>query len=278
MGYWSKKSRDKCEKRRRSFSQLSSLLLLVGVFPLLLFTYKWLRPRTSPPPAMPAPLPSMARSNEELRISGELWSRPLLPYSVIPGGVANAQELRTALMNDPVVARHYSGFDLAETRLAHLDRDEAVYVSYRLGGQIYWTSRRLTLLKGEAILTDGEHQARMRCGNRISATPEKPVSPRQPELAGYVPDLADGPLPDLVPPANTATPEIVELSPFGATQSPTGWFFIPPFVPTSGTPGTPLTPGTPGSPPLVPTPEPGTLFLLISGISVLAYARKKLTR
>src|SRR6202050_1597355 len=101
--------------------------------------------------------------------------RILYPYSVIPGGVRNSAELRNAVAHDEVVARHYTDFDLRKVRVARLQEARAVFVSYRIAGQIFWTKNRLTLRAGETVVTDGEHMARTRCGNRISEAPVGPV-------------------------------------------------------------------------------------------------------
>jgi hypothetical protein len=60
-----------------------------------------------------------------------------------------------------------------------------MYVSYRIGNDVFWTKHRLTLPKGETMLTDGRAMARTRCGNRVSALPSKPnalVEPTTEEL------------------------------------------------------------------------------------------------
>jgi hypothetical protein len=276
-----KKSRGRSRHRSARW-RFAKLLLLLGAFlPLLVFAWKRQRPLAGYSSRTDVPLSSFTSSKErEVRLLGEYGNRPMFPYSVIPGGVRNAQELRSALENDPVVARHYAGFNVAKAHVIRLDRDEAVYVSYRLGDRIYWTSRRLALRKGEAVLTDGEHEARTRCGNRISDAPESPVSLRQPEPAAFespVPDLARTDLPYLVPPANDSTPETAELLP-PDTPLATGWFFIPPIVPVWGTSRKPTTPVTPAGPPPVRTPEPASLLLLMSGISALAFLRRKQSR
>jgi hypothetical protein len=113
------------------------------------------------------------------------FARALYPYSVIPGGVESASELQTAVRNDPVVARHYADFDLAKTRTISLDRDRLVYVSYRMGEEVFWTNRALRLHKGETLITDGTHEARTRCGNRISETIQAPLSAQQPALDAF---------------------------------------------------------------------------------------------
>src|SRR5271170_7794431 len=106
--------------------------------------------------------------------------RILYPYSVIPGGVRNSAELRNAVAHDDVVAQHYSDFDLRAVRLTRLKEARAVFVSYRVGSRIFWTKNRLNLPAGETVVTDGEHMARTRCGNRISEGPVSPVLNNEP--------------------------------------------------------------------------------------------------
>jgi PEP-CTERM motif len=55
-----------------------------------------------------------------------------------------------------------------------------VYVSYRIGNRIYWTRRRLTLRKGEKLITDGRMTARTRCANRVEETPQQAAAPEEP--------------------------------------------------------------------------------------------------
>jgi len=107
-------------------------------------------------------------------------SRLIYPYSVIRGGVYDANELRDALDHDPVAARHYFGFRRSLVHPAVSPFSEPVFLSYRVGNAIYWTSRPVRLPRGEAVLTDGEHYARARCGNRISPAPQTPVNDTEP--------------------------------------------------------------------------------------------------
>ncbi len=107
--------------------------------------------------------------------------RPVYPYSVVPGGVEDAKELKWVAEHDPVVAAHYAGFDYAHAQVVRLTLARTVYVSYRIGNRIYWTSRRVTLKKGEKLITDGRMTARSRCANRVEETPQQeaasPVEP-----------------------------------------------------------------------------------------------------
>jgi hypothetical protein len=213
--------------------------------------------------------------------------RPFYPYSVIPGGVKNAQELKYAVFHDPVVAGHYADFNLAKSRIVHLDRDRAVYVSYRLGDRVYWTKKALKLFKGETLISDGVHEARTRCGNRVSETPAEPVSPQEPSptamAAPQPPNLfaVNQPPPGwpLTPPSAPAPPPSV---PPGGGLIPPPIYPIggggpnPPRHPTTPPPSGPPTPPPPPTtpPPPAPVPEPATLALLVTGlVAVLAIGR-----
>src|SRR5579875_256751 len=104
----------------------------------------------------------------------------IYPYSIVAGGVHDTRQLREAMETDPVAAEHYSGFDVAKARVVRLQHDEYAYVSFRVGNGVYWTSHRLKLSKGEALLTDGEHYIRTRCGNRVSQTAQRPIYKHEP--------------------------------------------------------------------------------------------------
>ena len=90
--------------------------------------------------------------------------------------MVSVAELRSAVAHDPVVAAHYAAFDLANARVFQVQEGRSVYVSYRRGDDVFWTSKKLRLAVGETLLTDGEHIARTRCGNQVSDEPRMPVS------------------------------------------------------------------------------------------------------
>jgi hypothetical protein len=107
-------------------------------------------------------------------------SRGIYPYSIIRGGAYSAGELREALDRDPVAAQHYLIFHRSSVHITESSFSEPVYLSYRVGDAIYWTSRPVRLPRGETLLTDGASYARARCGNRISQTPRTPVNDTEP--------------------------------------------------------------------------------------------------
>ncbi|HVB87795.1 MAG TPA: hypothetical protein VNK23_14140 [Candidatus Dormibacteraeota bacterium] len=212
----------------------------------------------------------------------EIPERRLYPYSVIPGGVRSAQELRNAIANDPLVAALYANFDLSRAHIVRVAHDREVYVSYRLNGHIYWTKKRLLLRAGETLISDGKHEARTRCGNRISETPVQPVSPAEPTSAAMnapasynlVAENSAAPptLPDQTPSLDPASP--LDLPPNVPLPTPIAnqpiSMIPPPYFPTVG--------GGPSSnpqiipPPPVATPEPNGLSLLGMGLLALGLA------
>lgn len=107
--------------------------------------------------------------------------RPVYPYSVVPGGVEDAKELKWVAEHDPIVGAHYAGFNYARAQVVRLTLARTVYLSYRIGNHIYWTRRRVTLHKGEKLITDGTMTARSRCANRVEESPQQQaVSPAEP--------------------------------------------------------------------------------------------------
>lgn len=121
--------------------------------------------------------------------------RKIYPYSIIPGGVADSAELARVLRSDAVVSAHYAGFDVANARAVTVTVPRAVYVSYRKGDQVYWTKKKIMLVQGETLLTDGSNEMRARCANRISDVPQFPVEshgPTEAELDTVIADATDG--------------------------------------------------------------------------------------
>lgn len=282
--------------RGSPLSSIIKIALLIAFVPVLLTLPFVGRNTGHSHPGQSTPVLSQARAaDNSLRSASPQDSRPLFPYSVIPGGAYSAQELRNAVERDPVVAHHYADFDLAKVRIIRLDQDRMEYVSYRLGDRVFWTNRELRIRKGETLITDGTHLARTRCGNRLSDHAAQPTSDAQPSAAAL---QSPGPA---LPPEPAGTPELFagnyppeEIPPVGAPLippdggspgGPTGTVIPPVYFPIvgGGTPGssTPVGPpgggggGGGGSPP-VNTPEPSSLLLVATGLgSVLVFARRK---
>jgi hypothetical protein len=227
--------------------------------------------------------------------------RKVYPYSIVPGGAANAREARQA-MTAPDVKANYAGVDLAQLKQVKLTTNLTGYVSYRWGDHIYWTKKALTLRAGETIFTDGTHIVRGRCLNCYSAHPMLPIRPTEPtELALDTP--VEMPLtvysfpklpvlaPELPMPPGELTPIVPAIVPaLASTAGKTGGFWFPliPIIPPihhhpSSPPSTPTTPGGPGAPPGSPpvppvtiVPEPRYVWLLLAGFFgiLLGYRRR----
>lgn len=206
--------------------------------------------------------------------------RPVYPYSIIPGGVVSAAELRSAVAHDPVVAAHYAAFDLANARVFQVQEARSVYVSYRRGDDVFWTSKKLRLAVGETLISDGQHISRTRCGNQISDEPRMPVS-----LAGDPePQTLDTPVPyEIIEPfvasiggeiggggipANAVPSFTLAGAGVGGTIGGPGISSVP-IIPATGG----AFPG-PGNTPPISTPEPGSLILLTTGLGAACFFRK----
>jgi hypothetical protein len=201
--------------------------------------------------------------------------RKVYPYSVIPGGVQNAEDLRSSLTRDSVVAKHYEDFDVERTRVVRLNQDRLLYVSYRLGNRVYWTKKPLLLRRGEAVISDGEHLARTRCGNRLSEVPAAPILAAGPEFEAGPPEVVEAfpGAPELVgppalpfPPLPTSAPPATSATPPGSLLPPGGGIIVPPIVPV---------PGGGSTPPPVPTPEPQMWLMLSAGLTGVWLGRKR---
>lgn len=208
--------------------------------------------------------------------------RPIYPYSVIPGGIVSSRELRAAIQSDSVIRSHYSDFHLRSAHVIRLAKKRRAYVSYRLGDRIFWTKKKVTILAGETVLSDGMHLARARCGNRISDVPMAPTSPAEPgdgtlnppvaprppdlttESLPIVPIWANSPVPILPPVTNAPNPPYAPGSPI----------FPPPLIPIccGSSPVPPLT-----TPPIA-TPEPSAWLLLVAGLAAFFLMEKLRTR
>jgi len=219
--------------------------------------------------------------------------RIVYPYSVVPGGVHSPEELFELSQHDPAIGRHYEGFDFRHARVIELDEPRLVYLSYRIGNNIFWTHKKVALRKGEKVITDGKMTARTRCANRVSDTAQKAISPEEPPAEKFEePFLAGGSATE-VPFPESATRSFSGLGAVGPPTllsanrgyPPIWGVGLPPVAPppVPGCPPTtkghepvdekptknkPCSSGGGTKPP--PTvPEPGTLLLISSGLAAI---------
>lgn len=220
-----------------------------------------------------------------------LPQRVVYPYSVIPGGIQTADDLRQVSEHDRLVGSHYAGFDFRNARIVELDQHKLVYLSYRMGGRVFWTGKRISLHKGEKLITDGRMTARTRCANQISEKAQPAVSPAEPPAAkfeepffsatGQIPfpgDNALGPSREFSGLGGAGPPglQTSSLAPFPGGGLPP---VFPPPIPSKACPPGEVSTG-PNSPchhhkPPPPVPEPATMLLVSSGIAGIYWRRRK---
>ncbi|MDQ6676979.1 MAG: PEP-CTERM sorting domain-containing protein [Acidobacteriota bacterium] len=140
---------------------------------------------------LPAALSNQSRVNQSRQAPARNGKFAVYRYSVVPGGIHSTAGLHHALLTDPVVRGHYLGFDAARAHLVQAAAPRRFYVSYRKDETVFWTRKPVVIPKGEWLITDGEHYARTRCGNRLSVTPPPgaPSASEQPSEAAL--DSAD---------------------------------------------------------------------------------------
>ena len=207
--------------------------------------------------------------------------RLVYPYSIVPGGVSSADELRQAAAHDSVVASHYAGFNYRRAHLVEVKQAQKVYLSYRLHNKVYWTVRQASLHPGEKLLTDGNLTARARCGNQVSVLPQVTTSPEEPTLAELDrPDAIASGIEGLPGSPDSKLLAVDPALPFGPSHTgPTGivggggppGVFVPPPIGGGGGNGGGGNGGGGGGggghPP--ETPEPGTIVLVLSGAGII---------
>ena len=209
---------------------LSTFALVMGIMLLAWKAYHsvYLQPMVYAPP--PAPTFRAARK--------------IYPFSIIPGGVYDPKELEKSIQLNPSLAEHYRDIQMENLTAVRTQAPMQAYLSFRRNGQICWTSKELTIPRGELILTDGQHMIRSRCGNRIQKT----------RPGGSVHSAAD----------TQQTEDFILEAPLPSIAQ------LPPYLQPVLSPGV-LSPDIwkePGNE-LSPVPEPGTLVLFASGFLLI---------
>ena len=232
-------------------------------------------------------------------------ARPVYPYSLVPGGVHDPKELSQAVERDPVLASHYRDFDFSRARVVELTQDKTVYVSYRIGRHVYWTTKKLRLHRGEKVITDGKTTMRTRCANQVSETARQEVSRQEPAIAKLEQPIREGGGAQVIP-IPAAFDSALSRPNFRSFEPASGYSVIannggglslyPPPLPSCGPNrtkgkggsaggGSPVAvghagskkdPGGCNSPAQVP--EPGTLILLSTGVAGVYLRHRKMSR
>ena len=191
--------------------------------------------------------------------SSLLQSRPGRPaylYSVVPGGIASAEELRQAMENDPVVAQQFAGFDFQKAHLVQVSGNQSMHVAYRMGQKVYWTRKKLPLHSGETLSPPA-----------ISEPAEGDLD--QPLFSNVMVTRAVDPQPETYAAAIPVDPPAVANAVQPTKRKRMIPFFILPFFGL---------PGGSSHTPLAVTPEPGMLLLLSSGLAGVYWKTRKSRR
>jgi hypothetical protein len=220
--------------------------------------------------------------------------RPVYRYSVVPGGIRTPAELQEASDHDSVVAAHYAGFNFRRSRVIRVKQAKLVYVSYRIGDQVLWSRKRLSLHVGETLLTDGRAVARGRCGNQISTIARPPTSAAEPSVEALDQLIAEPVAPPvpyesaLLRPSGfgSATPALEATAPpRWSSGLPPGWIGATPLggggcAPLRGSPCSSF-PRPPTTPPSVNMAEPGgpsllgAVTLFWAGVAGVCFERRR---
>lgn len=224
------------------------------------------------------------------RIAARDFGRVVYPYSLIPGGVHGPEELRLVSARDPLVATHFAGFAYERATVVRLQEPKLVYLAYRFKDRVYWTKKKVRLVAGETLITDGKITARTRCANPISESAQTPHSPDEPAAEKFEKPIGgdDGTaariaypsrdeaallsrplLAGLVPADPLVVAPPVPVAP--VVPAAKGWF-IPPLIPPIL--GGSSSSSTPALPPGV-TPEPSTILLISTGLAGIYVRYKK---
>jgi len=143
-----------------------------------------------------------------------------------------------------------------------------MYVSYRLNNKVYWTANKARIPEGEMLVTDGDCEARARCGNRVSASPQQPVAGEEPMIETFdFPQFVS-----LIPPPLTSLPGIGlqwnALPPMAMNTVPSLGRVLNPKQPNDIAPDY-LHPPVSSDPSDIVVPEPALLTLLLTGLTAL---------
>ena len=302
--------RNRLIRRWFAVAAVAIVIMAVSTFALQYFSRSFFSGKQSAPLAVEQARLSFDRAGALNRILSDARpSRPVYPYSVVAGGVEDAKELKWVAEHDPIVGAHYAGFDYAHAQVVRLTLARTAYLSYRIGNHIYWTRRRITLHKGEKVITDGRMTARTRCANRVEETPQQQaVSPAEPPAQKFDEPVGPGEGIAMQSPEAPFTsaflsrpqmPGMESVGPLSLYDPFVGGNFIPlspPPLPaglcapvkkkggaagavtaTTGKKKKNACEASGGGPETVP--EPGTWVLFASGLSVIYWqSRRKLSR
>jgi len=195
--------------------------------------------------------------------------------------IHSVEDFRKTVQSDPVLAAHFSGFNWETARQGRLEKEVWTFVSYRKGDTIKRTSRAIRLPRGDGFITDGTRVARTFCCNDYVIAPS-PTSVNTATTDNPV-ERVDAP-PNRPSPGNSTPPSASSqglTSRSSAEQSLRHVAGAPPAPPYPYTRPTfrhrsSSRKRRPEKPPVV-TPEPGTFFMVGTGMAygIFSLLRRK---
>lgn len=183
--------------------------------------------------------------------------------------IHSVDDFKKLVNNDPVLARHFSGFDWKNAKMDKLEEAMFTYVSYRKGEKIKQTRKPVRLPKGDRYITDGSRYVRAYCCNDYVIAPP-PVS----SIEDSPKEIVAGPPLQLS--AGAPFKDMEAPPPLQGMTGPPGQKSSGSPVPGFGLPTNQLPYLTPFE--VSPVPIPGSLLLFGSGTAMLGMVRVFLRR
>lgn len=146
-------------------------------------------------------------------------ARPVVPFSIVPGGVRSPKEIEDSMIADPVARKLYANIRLRSLVVTRLTKAQDLYAAFRIGDEVHWTKRKLHIPAGELILTDGSNIIRARCGNLLASElplPKPKEAPFEPPVIVFdigIPPLFPGVVAIPAKPAPTSGVMIAKTEP-----------------------------------------------------------------
>ncbi|WP_367359013.1 hypothetical protein [Syntrophus sp. (in: bacteria)] len=187
--------------------------------------------------------------------------------------IHSLDDFRKAVLSDPVLKTHFTGFKWENAKMGRLDKATRAYVYYRKDDTIFRKKTPITLPAGDGYITDGDTTVRTMCCNSYAAAPPAYAEPElEAEPAAGPQPLNVNTYPAPPEPAETLIPE--EL--IGRTLADSR-IVVPPVIIPHHTPDDrphppshdhPEEPKEP--PPKPPRPVPIVAPILLLGTGLLA--------
>ena len=79
--------------------------------------------------------------------------------------IHSIEDFRDIVANDPLLTKHFSGFNWEKARIGRHEHPIWTHLTYRKNERIYTTRKVVKLPAGDGFITDGDRWVRTYCGN-----------------------------------------------------------------------------------------------------------------